>query len=78
LGQKKIKKPKKRLKRNKMGKKVCKKCRIFVKGDNCPVCKGNQFSTNWQGRINILDADKSMIAEKLGIKAKGEYAIKVR
>ena len=61
-----------------MPKKVCKKCRIFVKGDNCPVCKGNQFSTNWQGRINILDADKSMIAEKLGIKAKGEYAIKVR
>ena len=61
-----------------MAKKVCKKCKIFVKGDNCPICKGNQFTTIWQGRINILDANKSMIAEKVEIKEKGEYAIKVR
>jgi len=61
-----------------MPKKVCKKCRIFVKGDSCPICKNNQFTTNWKGRINILDADKSMIAEKVGIKVKGEYVIKVR
>ncbi len=61
-----------------MPKKVCKKCKIFVKGDKCPICKGNQFTTIWQGRINILDANKSMIAEKVGIKEKGEYAIKVR
>jgi len=61
-----------------MPRKVCKKCRIFVKGDSCPICKNNQFTTNWQGRINIVDADKSMIAEKVGIKVKGEYVIKVR
>ena len=61
-----------------MPKQVCKKCRIFVKGDSCPICKNNQFTTNWKGRINILDADKSMIAEKVGIKVKGEYVIKVR
>jgi len=61
-----------------MPKKVCKKCRIFVKGDTCPICKNNQFTTNWKGRMNILDADKSMIAEKVGIKVKGEYVIKVR
>jgi len=61
-----------------MSKKVCKKCRIFVKGDTCPICKNNQFTTNWKGRMNILDADKSMIAEKVGIKVKGEYVIKVR
>ncbi len=61
-----------------MPRKVCKKCRIFVKGDSCPICRNNQFTTNWQGRINIVDADKSMIAEKVGIKVKGEYVIKVR
>ena len=61
-----------------MPKKVCKKCKIFVKGDSCPICKGNQFTTTWQGRINILDVNKSMIAEKVDIKEKGEYAIKVR
>jgi len=39
---------------------------------------GHQFSTNWQGRLNILDADKSMIANKIDIAVKGEYAIKAR
>ena len=61
-----------------MKKKVCKKCKIFVDGDSCPVCKGNQFSTNWQGRLYVLDPSKSAIAEKTKITAKGEYAIKVR
>ncbi len=59
-------------------KKVCKKCKMFVDGNECPNCKGNQFSTNWQGRITITDPEKSAIAKKIGIKAKGEYAIKVR
>ena len=61
-----------------MKKKVCKKCKIFVDGDSCPLCKGNQFSTNWQGRLYILDQSKSSIAEKTAITATGEYAIKVR
>ena len=61
-----------------MKKKVCKKCKIFVEGDACPICKGNQFSTNWQGRLNILDAGRSIIAKKIGLESKGEYAIKVR
>lgn len=61
-----------------MKKKVCKKCKIFVEGTNCPVCKGNQFTTTWQGRLNIIDANKSVIAKKIGITVKGEYAIKVR
>ena len=61
-----------------MKKKSCKSCKAFVEGSECPVCKGNQFSNNWQGRLFILDANKSVIAQKIGIKVKGEYAIKVR
>ena len=61
-----------------MAKKVCKKCKIFVEGNECPVCKSNQFSVNWQGRLHILDANKSSIAKKIGIAVKGEYAIKAR
>ena len=61
-----------------MKKKVCKKCKYFVDGDECPVCKSNQFSTNWQGRIFIVDANKSQIAQKVGITVAGEYAIKAR
>ncbi|MBW3005100.1 DNA-directed RNA polymerase subunit E'' [Candidatus Woesearchaeota archaeon] len=60
-----------------MKKKACKSCKIFVEGDECPVCKGSQFITNWKGRLYIIDANKSEIAKKIGAKVKGEYAIKV-
>ncbi|QQG38863.1 MAG: DNA-directed RNA polymerase subunit E'' [Candidatus Woesearchaeota archaeon] len=59
-------------------KKVCKKCKIFVEKDKCPICQGNSFSESWQGRMFFLDTEKSEIAKKIDIKAKGEYAIKVR
>jgi DNA-directed RNA polymerase subunit E" len=73
------KKKRKRLKRNKMAKKkACKKCRYFYEGNECPVCKSNNSSTTWQGRLNIIDTNKSKIAKELDIKVKGEYAIKVR
>lgn len=59
-------------------KKVCKKCRIFVEGSECPICKNSNFTETWKGRISILDVAKSEIAKKVGIEVKGEYAIKVR
>ncbi len=59
-------------------KKVCKKCKIFVEGPECPICKGQSFSTNWQGRVYVVDPSKSEVAEKVGLKVKGEYAIKAR
>ena len=61
-----------------MARKVCKKCKVFVRGNECPICHGNQFSENWQGRINVIDPNKSDIAKKMGVTVKGEYAIKVR
>ncbi len=60
-----------------MKKKACKNCKMFVEGDECPVCKTAQFATNWKGRLYILDANKSEIAKKIGSEVKGEYAIKV-
>ena len=65
-------------------KRVCKRCRMFVEGKVCPVndsecptIKNSQYATSWQGRINILDANKSEMAKKIEAKVKGEYAIKV-
>lgn len=58
--------------------KVCKKCRIFVQGDECPLCHGKDFTESWKGKLIILNANESEIAKKLDIKAKGEYAIKIR
>ena len=57
---------------------ICKKCKLFVSGNECPLCHGNDLTDNWKGKIIILDVERSEIAKKLGIKAKGEYAIKVR
>ncbi len=61
-----------------MKKKVCKNCKRFVEGNECPACKATQFTNVWKGRIHILDASKSEIAKKIGIGVKGEYAIKIR
>ncbi len=58
-------------------KKACKNCKMFVEENECPNCKGNKFSTIWQGRIFIIDPSKSMIAKKIESEAKGEYALKV-
>jgi DNA-directed RNA polymerase subunit E" len=62
-----------------MGKeKICKNCKLFVEGDVCPLCKENQFATVYQGKLNILDSNKSFIAQQINIKEKGKYAIKIR
>ena len=59
-------------------KKVCRNCKYFYEGNECPVCKSNQTATTWQGRLNVIDSNKSKIADKLKINVKGEYAIKIR
>ncbi len=61
-----------------MKKRACKSCKAFTDKDTCPVCNGKKFATTWQGRITILDEEKSDIAKKIGMEKKGEYAIKVR
>jgi len=59
-------------------KKVCKKCRIFVEGPQCPECKGNQFTESWKGRVYIFRPEESEIAKNMKISKKGVYAIKTR
>jgi len=61
-----------------MAKNICRTCRLFVEGDYCPICKKSNFTTQFKGRIIILNPEKSKIAKKLGIKYAGEYAIKIR
>lgn len=36
------------------------------------------FTSTWNGRLFIMDPDKSEVAKKIEAKKKGEYAIKVR
>ncbi len=37
----------------------------------------NEFVQNWRGRVIILNAEESAVAEKMGFDKNGEYAIKV-
>ena len=59
-----------------MKEKACKKCKIIFEGNTCPICKGNQLSETWKGRIVILD-ENSEIGKKLNLKGKGNFAVRV-
>ena len=58
-------------------KRACRSCKYLTDSNKCPLCHLDQFSESWKGRLVILNAEKSEIAKKVGIKVKGEYAIKV-
>ena len=59
-------------------KKACRQCRALVEGGSCPVCSNSDFATSWNGRITILNQEKSAIAKRLALTKNGDYAIKVR
>ena len=59
--------------------KACRECnRIYDSGDKCPNCGSKEFTDSFKGRILVTDPENSEVAKKLGIKAKGEFAIKTR
>ena len=58
--------------------KACRTCRMVIEeGDHCPNCKGNAFTTFWRGYVVILDAEQSEIAQKMGIKTPGKFALRL-
>jgi DNA-directed RNA polymerase subunit E" len=59
-----------------MAKKACKACKFLYDGQKCPACENSQSTDSWKGKIIVINAEKSEIAKKTGIKIKGEYAIK--
>ena len=61
-----------------MTQKACRSCKVVTEEDICPVCKGSEFSEDFQGFIIVLNASKSQLADKMGIKEEGQYALKIR
>ena len=60
-------------------KKACKICnQIYEDGNKCPKCDSKEFTENFKGKIVVINPEKSVIAEKLKIKSKGNFAIKTR
>ncbi len=57
--------------------KACKNCRLIYEGDNCPGCGKKDVSDNFKGKVEIVDPEKSEIAQRLKVNKKGVYAIKL-
>lgn len=51
---------------------------MFVTGETCPYCGGSSFTQIFQGKVAIVDPEKSYIAKQLGIAVKGDFALKIR
>jgi DNA-directed RNA polymerase subunit E" len=58
--------------------KACRECHMVSEADACPNCKSTDLSKDWLGYVVVTDAKRSIIAQKMGIKAPGRYALKVR
>ena len=58
-------------------KKACRKCRILVEGDECPICHSKDLTENWKGRVYIVDPTASEVAKIAEINMKGDFAIKL-
>jgi DNA-directed RNA polymerase subunit E" len=56
--------------------KACKICARIYEGDECPNCGAKETTDSFKGKIIVLNPEKSEIAEKLKIKAKGIFAIR--
>jgi len=63
-----------------MVRKACKNCKRIYEGSSCPTCGSDSDNTveNFKGRIIVLNAEDSLVAKKMKISKKGEYAIKIR
>ncbi|MEK6859264.1 MAG: transcription elongation factor subunit Spt4 [Nanoarchaeota archaeon] len=57
--------------------KACKHCKLIYEGDSCPSCARKEFSDNFKGKIEIINPEKSELAQKLKVLKKGTYAIKL-
>ncbi|OIO27437.1 hypothetical protein COX86_01760 [Candidatus Micrarchaeota archaeon CG_4_10_14_0_2_um_filter_60_11] len=61
-----------------MNEKACKKCRLVLSGDACPVCGPEASLTReWEGYILLINTEGSEIAPAIGAAAPGKYALKI-
>lgn len=57
---------------------ACKICKAIVTtGTKCPKCGSEELREGFKGKVFVIDPEQSEIAQKLNIKGKGEYAIRL-
>lgn len=57
---------------------ACRHCHHITTEDRCPVCGSRDLSEEWFDLVILIEPEKSRIAQKLGAKVPGKYAIRVR
>lgn len=58
--------------------KACRTDRLIIsQGDTCPICGKSNLTSKWSGYILVLNAEKSEIAKKMGLKINGAYALHI-
>ncbi|MEK6821185.1 MAG: transcription elongation factor subunit Spt4 [archaeon] len=61
-----------------MKEKACRAChKLSEDVKECPLCKSTDLTTFWSGLVMILDSEKSEIAQKMGAKGNGKYALRL-
>lgn len=56
---------------------ACRKCHMITTSGTCPYCE-EATTEHWTGYLVLVDPTKSEIGEKMKLKMKGKYALKVR
>lgn len=57
---------------------ACRQCHTITTENECPACHSNDLSNDFLGYVIVMDAENSIIAEKMTIDTPGTYALKVR
>jgi DNA-directed RNA polymerase subunit E" len=61
-----------------MSLRACRECNTITDEKICPNCRSSDLSEDFSGILIVLDPGRSRIAEKVGLKREGVYALKVR
>ena len=58
--------------------KACKHCKMIYEGNSCPNCQSTDSVDGFKGKISVVNSEQSEIAQHLGIKGKGVFALRLR
>ena len=57
--------------------KACKHCKTIYEGPSCPNCDRKETIDSFKGKVEIVNAEKSELAQHLKISKNGRYALKL-
>jgi len=57
--------------------KACKNCKRLVSEKVCSGCGGQEFTTDFEGYLVIIDPALSVFAQVVHVNLKGDYALRI-